>query len=160
MCSKYQQKLTFTQQIPSPDFSFCAGVCEETSIFVCLCALLVQLRDSPDVQFRLEHDRRMKATAEDREAAVSLLQVQDSAHQKQMNRDARMKDSALILTFICIMASFYQSYLFLQSLFCWSNTTKCWLICDSGDNFVRLCIWCFMIFSGNVCWCIGEMMYW
>jgi len=41
--------------------------------------LRVQLRDTPasDVQFRLDHERRMRATTEEREAAGTLPQVQN-----------------------------------------------------------------------------------
>uniref|UniRef100_A0A3P9K781 Microtubule crosslinking factor 1 n=1 Tax=Oryzias latipes TaxID=8090 RepID=A0A3P9K781_ORYLA len=50
-------------------------------------ALRIELRDSPDVQFRLEHDRRMKVTAEDREAAGSLLQQEDGCLRLEMQRE-------------------------------------------------------------------------
>ncbi|XP_047444711.1 microtubule cross-linking factor 1 isoform X2 [Mugil cephalus] len=42
-------------------------------------ALRAELRDTPafDIQFRLDHERRMRATAEEREAVVSLPQHQE-----------------------------------------------------------------------------------
>ncbi|RVE61017.1 hypothetical protein OJAV_G00166550 [Oryzias javanicus] len=53
-------------------------------------ALRIELRDSPapDVPFRLEHERRMKAAAaEDREAAGSLLQQEDGCLRLEMQRE-------------------------------------------------------------------------